>query len=123
MGERKLRVVIADDDPDAVSTLTALLEDEGHEVRGVTGGRQALKAVGEFGADVLLLDIGMPDMTGYDVVEALRQAYGSARPALIAITGRADPADKLVARMVGFDHHLAKPYDSRELLRLLRGSV
>jgi CheY-like chemotaxis protein len=119
MNEKRLRVLIADDDPDAVRTLTALLQDEGHEVRGVTGGKQALKAVGEFGADVVLLDIGMPDMTGYDVVEALREAYGSARPALIAITGRADPADKLVARMVGFDHHLAKPYDPRELMKLL----
>src|SRR5688500_5613344 len=116
---KSLRVVIADDDPDAVRTLKLLLEDEGHEVRGVSGGKQALKAVGEFGADVVLLDIGMPDMTGYDVVEALRQAYGSARPALIAITGRADPADKLVARMVGFDHHVTKPYNPAELLRLL----
>jgi two-component system, chemotaxis family, CheB/CheR fusion protein len=62
----------------------------------------------------------MPDMTGYAVVEALREAYGGARPALIAITGRADPADKVVARMVGFDHHVAKPYDPEELLRLLR---
>jgi CheY-like chemotaxis protein len=116
---RSLRVVVADDDLDAVRTLTALLEDEGHEVRGVSGGKQALKAIGEFGADVVLLDIGMPDMTGYAVVEELRKTYGGARPALTAITGRADPADKLVARMVGFDHHVTKPYDPRELLKLL----
>jgi DNA-binding response OmpR family regulator len=116
---RMLRVVIADDDVDAVRTLEALLRDEGHAVLGVTGGKQALKAIGEFGADVVLLDIGMPDMNGYAVVEELRKAYGGARPALIAITGRADPADRLVARMVGFDHYLSKPYDPGELLRLL----
>jgi DNA-binding response OmpR family regulator len=116
---KSLRVVIADDDADAVRTLEALLRDEGHTVLGVTGGKQALKAIGEFGADVVLLDIGMPDMNGYAVVEELRRAYGGARPALIAITGRADPADKLVARMVGFDHYLSKPYDPGELLRLL----
>jgi DNA-binding response OmpR family regulator len=116
---RQLRVLIADDDADAVSTLVALLRAEGHEVRGVTGGKQALKAVGEFGADVVLLDIGMPDMNGFAVVEELREIYGGARPALIAVTGRADPADKLVARMVGFDHYLSKPYDPRELMKLL----
>jgi DNA-binding response OmpR family regulator len=117
---RRLRVVVADDDPDAVRSLTALLEDEGHEVLGVSRGRQAVKAIGEFGADVVLLDIGMPDMTGYDVAEALRKAYGSARPTLIAVTGRAAEGDKALARMVGFDHHVTKPYDPQELLRLLR---
>jgi CheY-like chemotaxis protein len=120
MNER--RVLVADDDKDAVLILTALLRDEGYEVRGVHRGTEVLDAVFNFAPDVVLLDIGMPQMSGYEVARRLRERYGSARPALIAVTGFTRTMDRAQARAAGFEHHIGKPYEPRELLQLI-GSV
>lgn len=117
MNER--RILVADDDRDTVLSLTALLRQEGYEVRGVHRGSEVLQAVFNFAPDVVLLDIGMPLMSGYDVARTLRERYGSARPALIAVTGRADDSDRQQARAAGFEYHVAKPYEPRALLRLI----
>ncbi|TMH42251.1 MAG: response regulator [Betaproteobacteria bacterium] len=123
MSDRKpalrLRIVVADDDPDTVRTLRLLLEEEGHEVKSAGNGQAALDAVRDFGADVLLLDIGMPGLNGYEVAQKLRERYGSAKPTLIAITGRDSDSDKSFARSTGFDHYVSKPYEPRKLLALL----
>jgi len=116
---REPRILVADDDTDAVLSLTALLREEGYQVRGVHRGAEVLDAVFNFAPDVVLLDIGMPKMSGYDVARTLRERYGSARPALIAVTGRAGEADRQQARAAGFEHHVAKPYQPGELLRLI----
>lgn len=115
----RLRIVVADDDPDTVQTLRLLLEEEGHDVKTATDGPAALYAVRDFGADVLLLDIGMPGMNGFEVAQKLRERYGSAKPTLIAITGRDSATDKSFARSTGFDHHVAKPYEPRQLIALI----
>jgi len=114
------RILVADDDKDAVLSLGALLRQAGYEVRGVHRGAEVLEAVFNFAPDIVLLDIGMPQMSGYDVARTLRSRYGSARPALIALTGRAGEADRQQARAAGFEHHVAKPYEPRALLRLIR---
>ena len=122
MSERKtlrLRIVVADDDPDTVRTLRLLLEEQGHEVKTASDGPAAFYAVRDFGADVLLLDISMPGMNGFEVAQKLRERYGSAKPTLIAITGRDSAADRSFARSTGFDHHVAKPYEPRQLLALI----
>jgi len=113
------RILVADDDEDTVLSLTALLREEGYQVRGVHRGAEVLREIFSFGPDVVLLDIGMPQMTGYEVARTLRERYGSARPVLVAVTGRADEADRLQARAAGFEHHVAKPYEPRALLRLI----
>jgi len=113
------RILVADDDKDAVLSLTVLLRHEGYHVRGVHRGSEVLQAIFHFAPDVVLLDIGMPQMTGYDVARTLRERYGSARPALIAVTGRAAESDRQQARAAGFEHHVAKPYEPRALLRLI----
>ena len=113
------RILVADDDKDTVLSLIALLREEGYEVRGVHRGSEVLQAVFNFAPDVVLLDIGMPQMSGYDVARTLRERYGSARPALIAVTGRAGEADRRHAHGAGFEHHVAKPYEPRALLRLI----
>jgi CheY-like chemotaxis protein len=113
------RILVADDDADAVLSLSALLREEGYCVRGVHHGAEVLDAVFNFAPDVVLLDIGMPQMSGYDVARTLRERYGSARPALIAVTGRAGDFDRRQARAAGFEHHVAKPYEPRALLRLI----
>ena len=113
------RILVADDDADTVLSLTALLRDEGYEVRGVHRGAEVLQAIFHFAPDVVLLDIGMPQMSGYDVARTLRERYGSARPALIAVTGRTAEADRQQARAAGFEHHVAKPYEPKALLNLI----
>ena len=120
---QQLRILVCDDDRDAVASLLELLRDEGHEVRGVFSGHEVLHRVRDFGPDVLLLDIGMPQLNGYEVARRLRERYASARPLLIAITGHSQPADKTFAQLAGFDHHLAKPYDPNALLALLSSAA
>ena len=117
MSER--RILVADDDRDAVLALTALLEHEGYEVRGVHHGADVLDAVFNFAPDVVLLDISMPRMSGYEVARQLRERYGSARPTLIAVTALTRTVDRAHAKAAGFEHHVAKPYEPNELLALI----
>jgi CheY-like chemotaxis protein len=114
-----LRVLIADDDRDGARILGTLLQLEGCEVRMVHGGQEALDAARQLKPDVVLLDIGMPKVTGYDVARRLRQRYGRDCPVLIAVTAWKQASDRILADLAGFDHHVAKPYDPAELVRLL----
>jgi CheY-like chemotaxis protein len=114
-----LRVLIADDDRDGARVLNTLLQLEGYEVRAVHGGQEALDAARQFKPDVVLLDIGMPKITGYEAARRLRQRYGERCPVLIAVTGWKKASDKILANLAGFDHHVAKPYAPADLLRLL----
>jgi CheY-like chemotaxis protein len=123
MEKRKLRVLVADDDHDLVLSLTTLLRAEGHEVFGVHHGGDVVDIVAEFAPDALLLDIGMPKMSGFEIARALRERYGSARPVIVAISGRKFPADRKIAEIVGFDHHFTKPFEPKELLATLSSLV
>ena len=114
-----LRVLIADDDRDGARTLCALLELEGFEVRMVHGGQEALDAAREFKPDAVLLDIGMPKISGYEAARRLRQRYGDDCPTLVAVTGWKQASDKILASLAGFDHHVAKPYQPADILSLL----
>jgi CheY-like chemotaxis protein len=118
--QRPLRVLIADDDRDGTLTLSTLLELEGYEVRAVHGGQEALDLAREFRPDVVLLDIGMPKITGYEAARRLRLRYGNDCPVLIAITGWKQASDKILASLAGFDHHVAKPYEPAHLIELLK---
>jgi DNA-binding response OmpR family regulator len=69
--------------------------------------------------DVVLLDIGMPETTGFDVARALRDYKRAPKPVIVAVTGAAEPSDKLAARMAGFDHYLVKPVEIGALVALL----
>jgi CheY-like chemotaxis protein len=102
-----------------VLSLTTLLRSEGHEALGVHHGGDVVDTVAEFAPDALLLDIGMPKMSGYEIVRALKDRYGSAWPVIFAITGRSLPSDRQLAEMVGFDHHFTKPFEPKELLAAL----
>jgi DNA-binding response OmpR family regulator len=115
---RPLRVLVVDDDRDTVLSLTMLLSEEGHSVVAAHKGKEVLSSIRRFEPDVVLLDIGLPDMTGYDVARAVRR-QGERRPTLIAVTAWNKETDRLMARAAGFDHYLAKPYDPRALLALL----
>ena len=117
-----LRVVIVDDDRDAVISLRMLLGEEGYETHGVHYGRQVMSAVFDFDPDVLLLDIGLPDLSGWEVARMLRERRGRARPAIVGISGEYKAgADKILSKILGFDDYLLKPYDPGALLRILSG--
>ncbi len=85
---RALRILVADDERDTVATLKVLLNDEGHDVVGLTRGSEVMAAVAEFAPDAVLLDIAMPDRNGYEIAKEIRRRYGELRPLLIAISGR-----------------------------------
>jgi DNA-binding response OmpR family regulator len=114
-----MRIVIADDDPDTVMTLAAILEHEGHQVYGFGTGREAVAAARMYCADAMIVDIQMPDMTGYDIARNVREQMAKP-PRLLAISGRwKGETDMLLSVVVGFDHYLPKPCDPRELLEYL----
>ncbi len=102
------RVLVVDDNEDAANMLGELLEDAGHEVRAAYTGTEALRAAETFRPDIVLLDIGLPDMDGYEVARRLRT--GRARGAKIAaLTGWAQPRDVNRSEAAGIDVHLVKP--------------
>jgi CheY-like chemotaxis protein len=125
LGERTLprghalRVLIADDERDTVLTLGILLRSEGFVVHTTTRGTEVPDAVRDFKPDLVLLDIGMPDRTGYDLARELRARYGDACPPLIAVTAYRAPADKARSKLSGFHHHIGKPYNPAALIHLL----
>jgi DNA-binding response OmpR family regulator len=119
-GPKALRVLIVDDDQDSVLMLMMLLRAEGHAVRGVYAGRKVMEAVAGFDPDVVLLDIQMPDLSGWEVARTLRAERGNTRPLLIGISGEYKMgSDRILSQILGFDHYLVKPYEFSEVLRLL----
>jgi len=117
---KHLRIVVVDDERDMVTTLSALLTDEGHTVQGLYRAQEVMSTVKEFDPDVVMLDIALPDGSGYALAEQIRRRYGGTRPLLIALTGvyGRPPHDKLY-RIVGCDHFLTKPFALEEVLRLI----
>jgi CheY-like chemotaxis protein len=117
--KRALRILIVDDDHDAVVTLSALLKEDGHEVMPAYSGAGVLGLVRSREPDAVLLDIGMPGATGFEVARELRLRLGRACPALIAITGWTQPAAREMGRIAGFIRYLTKPYSADELRAVL----
>ena len=115
---RQVRVLVADDNHDQVLALVTLLRQEGYEARGAHNGIDALRVMSVFDPDAAVLDIDMPGMDGYQVARAIRER-SHRRPLLIASTAHAGPEDEAMAKIAGFDHHLAKPFGAERLLRLL----
>jgi CheY-like chemotaxis protein len=114
------RVLVVDDNRDAAETLTTFLEMLGLEALSAGDGAAALAAARTFLPDVVLLDIGLPDMDGYAVARALRADGEVGRARLIALTGWGAEEDRRRAMAAGFDHHLTKPVDLAVLEDLLR---
>jgi len=114
-----LSILVVEDDEDAGSVLGDLLALEGHTVTRARSGRGAVEASTAARPDVVICDVGLPDMSGYDALRAIRSAAPSVAPFAIALTGFAQPEDRESAREAGFDVHLAKPAMLAELSRAL----
>ena len=113
------RILVVDDNRDTASSLSMLLEILGNTVFTAYDGAEAVDAAGRHRPDVVLLDIGLPTMNGFDAARAIRREPWGRKMVLVAVTGWGQPEDKKKAAEAGFDHHLVKPVDPKALLKLL----
>jgi len=110
------KILIADDEPNIVVSLEFLMKQKGYAVKVVTDGEAALQAVGEFGPDLILLDVMMPRMSGYDVCQKVREnpAWADIRIIMLSAKGRDVEVNKGMA--VGADAYVTKPFSTKELI-------
>ncbi len=118
-GRRGHRILLADDNRDALDSLATLLQCDGHEVHTAGDGAEALEVAALCHPDVVLLDIGMPKLDGYEVARRIRAEPWGKHAVLIALTGWGQDEDRRRSRDVGFDSHLVKPLDPEALSALL----
>jgi len=118
---RRRRVLVVDDSPDGLESLRVMLELQGHEVRVAATGRQALEEAAAQRFELVLLDIGLPDIDGYRVARELQSRCGTGVPVLAAVTGWGQPSDLKRSTEAGFARHFTKPVDPYELEAFIEG--
>jgi CheY-like chemotaxis protein len=119
-GVERLKILVVEDNLDALATLKMLLVAKGHEVHGVMTGKEALEYASRITSDVAIIDLGLPGMDGYEVARQLRRKVGGESTYLVALTGYGSPRDRKLSQRAGFDAHLLKPLDYEKLTSLLR---
>ena len=117
--ERSLRVLVVDDNRDVAQSMGKMLEMLGHDVRVEYAGASAIQASKTFTPDVVLLDIGMPGMNGYDVCRTIKEDRALRNTVVVAQTGWAEAQHGSRSQDSGFDHHLVKPVHLKTLEKLL----
>ena len=117
------RILVVDDNSDSADMLASLLEFAGHDIRTANDGASALEAARTFRPQLAFLDIGLPDMTGYDLARAIRALPGLEHTALVALTGYGQQKDRDDALAGGFDHHLTKPVTYETLVETIERLV
>ncbi|WP_160174741.1 hybrid sensor histidine kinase/response regulator [Caballeronia grimmiae] len=117
------RILVVDDNVDAADAMTALLELEGHEVRTVYSGEEAVEILSRYSPEVILLDLGLPGMSGLDVARHIRATPSMKDVTLVAITGWGQPQDRARTADAGFDFHFTKPVDVGQLSQAIEGAV
>jgi CheY-like chemotaxis protein len=120
--DKTRRVLVVDDNRDAADTLGALVGVLGADVRVVYDGAAALELIDDFRPDVVVLDLGMPDMDGYEVARRIRERYNGTSPRIIALTGWGQEKDRRRTEAAGFNYHLVKPVDL-DAMQAVLGSV
>ena len=120
-GDRKTAttILVVDDNRDAADSLAMLLQIAGHEVQTAASGAQALELAATTLPSVVLIDLGMPEMDGFEVARRLRRMPGLKQARLIAVSGYGQESDRLATAQAGFEKHLTKPVDADELMRII----
>jgi CheY-like chemotaxis protein len=116
---RSRRVLIVDDNEDAGDMLAILLKEFGHHVCTARDGAGALAVAVEFKPEFVLLDIGLPEMNGYEVARRMRELPGLDKATYVAVTGYGQPSDRAESERAGMKYHFVKPIDAAELQKLL----
>jgi len=116
---QSLRVLVVDDNVDTVTTLAMLVQQSGHEVRTAYDGSSVLEEALDYRPNVVLLDIGLPGLNGFEVAKQLRQQPALQNVVLVAMTGYGQESDRQHSQEAGFDHHLVKPGDFGKVLQIL----
>ena len=116
----RLRILVVDDNLDSAMTLAMMLELMKHDVRKAHDGVQAVRTAADYRPDLILMDIGMPEMNGYDACRLIRQEEWGKKVMLVALTGWGQQEDKRKSREAGFDEHLVKPVEPGDLERLVQ---
>ncbi len=114
------RVLVVDDHPDTTEVLSVLFRTMGYETQRALRGRDAMKSAREFDPELIVLDIGLPDISGYEVVNALRADPRSRDRYIVAVTGYSRPQDRARAKQAGFDDYFVKPIDLAKIRQILR---
>lgn len=114
-----LRVLVVDDNADMADGMAMLLKEAGHETRISNDGHGALQAAVDYGPHVVLLDIGLPGLDGYEVARRIRMQPLLQSVVLVALTGHGQEADRQASLKAGFDYHLVKPADFANVIRIL----
>ena len=116
------RVLVVDDNVDSAQSMSLLLQLEGHTVACAHDGLEALQAAEQFDPQVVLLDLGLPRMNGYEVARKLRQSreHDQSRLLLVAISGYGREQDRAAAQEAGFDFHLTKPADPDVVMQMMQ---
>jgi len=116
---KSLRVLVVDDNVDTVSSMSMLVQESGYEVRTAYDSSTALEAALDYRPHVVLLDIGLPGLNGFEVAQRIRQQPALQHVVLIALTGYGQESDRQHSQEAGFDHHLVKPADFGKVLQIL----
>jgi CheY-like chemotaxis protein len=116
---RGRRVLVVDDNADAATSLAMLLKISGNETETANDGMQAVQRTATYRPDIILLDIGLPRMSGYDVCRAIREKPWGHEIVIVAMTGWGQDEDRRKSKEAGFDGHLVKPVDYNALMQLL----
>jgi PAS domain S-box-containing protein len=114
-----LRLLLVDDSVDAATLLAMVLEADGYDVRVAHEGKQALEVAAQFEPEIVLLDLGLPGMDGFQLAREMRKQATTANALLVAVTGYGQAADRLRSQEAGFDHHLVKPVSADEIQRVI----
>ena len=112
-------ILVVDDEPHSASALAMLLQAHGHVLHVAQNGQEACECAEDLRPQVILLDLSLPDLSGYDVCRHIRLQGWAPPPFIVALTGWGQPSDRQRTHEAGFDLHLVKPIDPEELLRVL----
>ena len=118
-----MRILVVDDNVDSAESLALLLSMGGHEAHVAHDGPAAVDAAAQLRPDVMLLDIGLPKMDGFEVCRRVRQEPWGQKMAMVALTGFGQDRDRAESKSAGFDRHMVKPIDYDALLRTLETLV
>ncbi len=114
------RIFVVDDEPDVVELLRTILEAEGFEVEATTNGRSALPRIVDRPPDLLLLDLMMPDMDGFELLKLVRQDPRGRDIRVLVLSARTGPQDQLESLQLGANAYVFKPFSPRDLVRQVR---